>query len=314
MSIVVTAATGHLGTEAVHALLRRGVDPAHIVAGGRDRERLAKLAAHGVRTTRIDLDEPGTLAAAFAGADKVLFVSVPGSDRRVAQHRRVVEAAAAAGVRLLAYTSWCRADISTIHADHRATEQMLREIGVPWVVLRNPAYFEFRTSWIPVWRAAGRVVGAAGDGRTSGAARADLAAAAATVLTTEGHEGTIYEVGGDEPYTMAEFAAELSRQTDETIPYVDLSVPDFRAHLVAAGHHEAVATHLAATDRAIADGELCNATGALRTLVGRPLVTLRDAIAAALHTTTEAPVLPPVRTPHEPHPLTVTAPERTPAT
>lgn len=116
----------------------------------------------------------------------------------------------------------------------------------------------------------------------SAATRADLAEAAAVVLTSGGHEGKVYELGGDDPFTLAEFAGELSRQVGETLPYVDLSVDDYRSSLVDAGIDERVATLLADSDRAVAAGEAVIDTGDLRRLVGRPLTTLADAIADSL--------------------------------
>lgn len=284
MSIVVAGATGQLGSLIVDALVRGGVEPGEIVAAGRNPDRLAEHAERGVRTARIDMDEPDSLRTAFDGADKCLLVSLPGSPRRVAQHAAAIDAAAESGVGLIVYTSWMHADISTmlVAPDHRATEGVLRERGVPHVVLRCCPYFSTRTGFIPMWRELGRVLGAAGEGRMSAATRADLAEAAAVVLTSGGHEGKVYELGGDDPFTLAEFAGELSRQVGETLPYVDLSVDDYRSSLVDAGIDERVATLLADSDRAVAAGEAVIDTGDLRRLVGRPLTTLADAIADSL--------------------------------
>jgi NAD(P)H dehydrogenase (quinone) len=284
MSIVVIGATGNLGGLAVDELIGRGVAPSEIVAAGRKAERLAQLAERGVATAQIDLDDASTLHAAFDGATRVLLVSAPGSERRVAQHRTAIDAAKAAGVELIAYTSWTHADSSTMRVavDHKATEQALTESGVAAAVLRCPPYFESRTRWIPSWREAGRIVGAAGNGRISAASRADLAAAAAAAVSGAADESVVYELGGDDPFTMAEFAAELSRQTGESIPYVDVSLDDYKASLVEAGWPDGVVTNLADADRAAADGSLFIDPGPLRDLVGRPLTTLPEAIAQAL--------------------------------
>ncbi|HET6954152.1 MAG TPA: SDR family oxidoreductase [Acidimicrobiales bacterium] len=282
MSIVITGATGNLGGLTVDALVRRGVEPSEVVAAGRKPDRLAEHAVGGVRTARFDIDDPVTLAAALEGAQKVLLVSLPGNPRRVEQHRSAIDAAKAAGVGLLVYTSFVHADTNRDHADHHATEKLLRESGLPHVVLRNGVYLSFFTRQIPGWREQGTIVGAAGDGRISAASPADLAEAAATVLTTTGHEGSVYELGGDDPFTMSELAVELSRQTGENIPYVQLPVDELRAHLVGAGHAEVAAGRRADVDRAIAAGEFLVDSGDLRRLVGRPLVTLSAAIAQAL--------------------------------
>lgn len=284
MTIVVTGATGKLGGFAVQALLRRGVAATDIVAGGRKPDKLADLAALGVRTAIIDFDDPDTVAAAFVGATRVLLVSVPGNPNRVGQHTTAITAAQRAGVELLAYTSFIHADSGTTptHPDHRATESVLRESGVPFVALRNPTYTESRLRWVPGWRTQGRVIGACGNGLLSTATQADLGEAAAVVLTSDGHVGATYELGGDDPFTLTEFAAELSRQTGESIPYVDLPIDDYRADLVADGYSEAVANNLAAVDLAVAAGQFENSTGDLRRLLGRPSTPLAEAMRLAL--------------------------------
>jgi NAD(P)H dehydrogenase (quinone) len=299
MRIVVTGATGRFGGLTVDALLRRGVEPSGIVAAGRNADRLALLAERGLRVAAVDFDDPDGLRAVFEGADRVLLVSVRGNARRLEQHRNAIEAARAGGVGCVAYTGYAHADISSMHPEHYATEGMLRDSGLPHAVLRNPPYFEFRLSWIPTWRENGRILGAAGSGRMSSAAIADLADAAAVVLTGAAHEGAIYELGGDDPFTMAQFAAELSRQTGEEIPYVDVSVEEYRESLIAAGYHEVVAASLARVDSCMAAGELDNDTGELRRLRGRPSTTLAQAIAGALRSPAGAPSLPPIRPPEQ---------------
>lgn len=294
MSTLIVGATGRLGTLVIESLLAKGLDPTTIVATGRDRERLRSHSERGVRTMTVDLDHVDEIRDAFIDATRVLLISVPGSDRRVAQHGCVIDEARRVGVEQFVYTSWTHADISSIHADHRATERLLADTDLPHVMLRNPAYFEFRTSWIPVWRAEGRVLGATAHASASGATRADLAEAAAVVLTSDGHDGRTYELGGDE-YTLDDFASELSAQTATTIPHVDVTVAEYEAHLRSVGLHDAVASHLARTDGAIAAGELSNTTGDLARLLGRPLTPLSSAIADALQRPVEDPVLPPVR-------------------
>jgi NAD(P)H dehydrogenase (quinone) len=173
--------------------------------------------------------------------------------------------------------------------EHRATEDALAAGGVPFAVLRNGWYFENYTAQIPVYLQTGRIVGAAGDGRISGAARADYAEAAAAVLTGEGHTGAVYELGGDEPFTMAELASELSRQAGREIPYENLTVEAYTEALLGAGLPEPVAAILADSDRGIAAGELLIETGDLRRLIGHPPATLAEVIAAGLSETIGGP-------------------------
>ncbi|UXA05353.1 NAD(P)H-binding protein [Mycobacterium sp. SMC-2] len=284
MTLAITGATGNLGALTIDALLNRGVDPKEIVATGRNTERLNELRARGVRTMHADFDDAATLRAAFDGAHRVMLISVPGNPDRKTQHRNVIRAAEAAGAELVVFTSWMHAATSTmmIAVDHRATEHALTETSIPHAVLRCAGYFEARTAMIGFWRARGEVLGASGDGRVSSAVRADLADAAAAVLTTDGHDGAVYELASDVPYTLAEFAAELSRQTGEALPYVDLDQETFESRLLDAGLSARIATSLADYERATAAGEAVVDTGDLRRLVGRPLTELAGAIERAL--------------------------------
>ncbi|GAA4573060.1 SDR family oxidoreductase [Micromonospora coerulea] len=281
MSIVVTGATGHLGRLIVSALLRRGVPADRIVALGRDADRLAELAGSGVVTRQADYDDPASLRAAFAGAEKLMFVSGSEVGRRAAQHHHVVTAAKEAGVGLVVYTSIVKADTSslTLAAEHRATEEEIRASGLPYVLLRNSWYLENYTGQLPTYLEHG-VAGAAGDGRVSAATRADYAEAAAAVLTTEGHAGKVYELGGA-PFTLTELAAEVSRQTGTDVGYTDLPVEKYTELLVAAGLPEGYAAVLADGDRGLAQGELEVPVDDLAALLGRAPATLAEAIRAA---------------------------------
>ncbi|WP_200215272.1 SDR family oxidoreductase [Micromonospora coerulea] len=281
MSIVVTGATGHLGRLIVSALLRRGVPADRIVALGRDADRLAELAGSGVVTRQADYDDRASLRAAFAGAEKLMFVSGSEVGRRAAQHHHVVTAAKEAGVGLVVYTSIVKADTSslTLAAEHRATEEEIRASGLPYVLLRNSWYLENYTGQLPTYLEHG-VAGAAGDGRVSAATRADYAEAAAAVLTTEGHAGKVYELGSA-PFTLTELAAEVSRQTGTDVGYTDLPVEKYTELLVAAGLPEGYAAVLADGDRGLAQGELEVPVDDLAALLGRAPTTLAEAIRAA---------------------------------
>ncbi|MFE9689076.1 SDR family oxidoreductase [Micromonospora sp. NPDC005806] len=281
MSIVVTGATGPLGRLIIESLLNRGVSADQIVAVGRNIDRLAELAGRGVVTQRADYDDPEALQAAFAGADKLMFVSGSEVGKRVVQHGNVVTAAKEAGVGLIVYTSIANADSSSLAlaAEHKATEQLIRDAGLPHVFLRNSWYLENYTAQLPTYREHG-VAGAAGDGRVSAATRADYAEAAAAVLTAEGQAGTVYELGGA-PFTLTELAAEISRQTGTEVSYVDLPVDKYTELLVAAGLPEGYAAVLADGDRGLAQGEL-EVGDDLAKLLGRTPTTLAEAIRAAL--------------------------------
>jgi NAD(P)H dehydrogenase (quinone) len=281
MSIVVTGATGHLGRLAIESLLTRGVPAEQIVATGRRVEALDDLRERGVTVRRADYSDPASLRDAFAGAERLLLVSGSEVGQRLSQHRNAIAAAKEAGVQLIAYTSILRADTSTLRlaAEHRATEQALAESGVPHVLLRNGWYTENYTGQLPTYLQYG-IVGAADDGQVSAATRADYAAAAAAVLTEEGHEGAVYELGG-EAFTMAELAAAVSAATGQNVTYTDVPVQQYTQILVAAGLPEPVAAVYADGDRGVADGELFVPSTDLRKLIGRAPTSLDEAVAAA---------------------------------
>lgn len=281
MSVVVTGATGHLGRLIVESLLRRGVPAGQIVALGRSVDRLADLADRGVVVRAADYTDPDSLRAAFADAEKLMFVSGSEVGQRVPQHHNVIEAARRAGVGLVVYTSIAHADTSDLllAAEHRATEEELRASGLPYVLLRNSWYLENYTGQLANYLAHG-VAGSAGDGRVSAATRADYAEAAAEVLTTEGHAGRVYELGG-EAFTMTELAAEVSRQSGRDVRYTDLPVPAYTELLVSAGLPEPYAATLADADRGLARGALYVPVEDLEKLLGRRPTSLAEALRAA---------------------------------
>ncbi|WP_030601434.1 SDR family oxidoreductase [Streptomyces achromogenes] len=282
MSIVVTGATGHLGRHVVAQLLEK-VPAERITAVVRDAAKGADLAARGVRLAVADYNAPETLDGLFAAGDKVLLISGSEVDKdRVAQHTAVIDAAKAAGVALLAYTSAPGTLTAALADDHRATEQVLRASGLPYTLLRNGWYHENYTEHLAPALEHGAVVQAAGDGRVSSAARADYAAAAVAVLTGEGHENATYELGGDEAWSFAEYAAELSRQTGREIAYRQVSVADLTGILTGAGLPAPLAGILAGVDASIAEGELVVPSGDLSRLIGRPTTPLAEAVTAAL--------------------------------
>ena len=284
MSYVITGATGHLGRLVTEDLLRRGVPAGDITATGRDITKVKDLADRGVRVLAIDYDDPASLDAAFRGADRILLISASEPGRRAQQHENAVDAAARAGAGLLAYTSIANAGTTSMRlaAEHQATEAALRASGLRYVLLRNSWYVENYTAQVPAILQRGSLAGSAGDGQVSAATRADYAAAAAAVLTGDGHAGRAYELGGDEAFTLAELAAEIGAQAGQPVGYVDLPEDEYARLLTGAGLPEAAAMTLANADRGLARGDLFVDSGHLRQLIGRPTTTLREAVAAAL--------------------------------
>ncbi|MEV5462802.1 SDR family oxidoreductase [Streptomyces cellulosae] len=282
MSIVVTGASGKLGRHVVEQLLEK-VPAGQVTAVVRSPEKVADLAERGVRVAAADYNAPETFDGLFAAGDKVLLISGNEFDRgRVRQHSVVIDAAKAAGVALLAYTSAPGSLTAALADDHRGTERALLDSGVPYVLLRNGWYHENYTENLAPVLEHDAVVAAAGEGRVSSASRADYAAAAVAVLTGEGHENTTYELGGDEAWSFAEYAAELSRQTGREIVYNPVTTEALTGILTGAGLPEPVAATFAGVDAAIAKGELVVDSGDLSRLIGRPTTPLAEAIAAEL--------------------------------
>ena len=281
--IVITGASGQLGRLVIQSLLTK-VPASRIVAAVRNPQKASDLAALGVQIRRADYTDSASLDAAFQGAEKVLLISSSEVGQRLAQHRNAIDAARRAGVSLLAYTSLLHADTSPLGlaGEHVATEAWLAQSGVPFVLLRNGWYTENYLASIPPALQHGAFIGSAGEGRIASAARADYAEAAAVVLTTPGQSGKVYELAGDEAYTLAEFSAELSRQSGKAIPYVDLPENDYKAALIGAGLPEPIAGLLADSDSGAAKGGLFDETRQLGTLIGRPTTPLAVSMRAAL--------------------------------
>lgn len=268
--IVVTGATGQLGRLVITALLKT-VPAAQIVAAVRRPEAAADLAALGVQVRAADYNRPETLDAAFQGAQKVLLISSSEVGQRLPQHRQVIEAAQRAGVALLAYTSLLHADRSPLGlaAEHVATEALLKASGLPHVLLRNGWYTENYLASVGAAVQHGALIGSAGAGRIASAARADLADAAAAVLTLPDQAGRVYELAADQSYTLAEFAAEISRLSGKTVPYVDLPQAEYAAALEGAGLPGPFAALLADSDVGASQGALFDDQGQLSRLIGR---------------------------------------------
>lgn len=281
--IVVTGASGQLGRLVIDSLLAR-IPASQIVAAVRDPARVADLAELGVQVRQADYNQPASLVRAFAGADKVLLISSSEVGQRVPQHAAVIAAAQQAKVKLLAYTSLLHADRSPLGLakEHQETEALLRDSGLPVVVLRNGWYTENYLASIPAALEHGVLLGSAGEGRIASAARADYAEAAAIVLTRDQQAGLVYELAGDSSYTLAELAAEISRHADRAIPYQDLPQSEFQSILLGAGLPEGLAALLADSDVGASQGGLFDDSHQLSELLGRPTTSLATMVAAAV--------------------------------
>ena len=281
--ILVTAAGGQLGRLTIEALLKR-VPASQIVAGLRDPAKGADLKAQGITVVAANYSKPETLDAALKGIDRVLLISSNELGHRVAQHRNVIDAAKRAGVKLIAYTSVLRADTSklSVAQEHLPTEELIRASGVPFVMLRNGWYTENYTASIPAALAHDALVSSAKDGRIASASREDYAAAAAAVLVEEGHAGKVYELAGDEAFTLDDFAAEISKHAGKTIPYVRLPEAEFKAIMLGAGLPEELAELIATSNTAAADGALFDNGHVLSKLIGRKTTPFAETIKEAM--------------------------------
>ncbi|MEV6100630.1 SDR family oxidoreductase [Nocardia sp. NPDC051981] len=282
MTVAVTGASGQLGRLVVEALLKDGSQP--VVAVVRDPAKVADLAARGVEVRVASYDDPEALERAFQGVDRVLLVSGNEFTKRVAQHTNVLRAAERAGVKLLAYTSIPQAGRNPLilAQEHIGTEAALAGASIPTVLLRNGWYWENYTGGLAHAIETGVLYGAAGEGKVSGAARADYAEAAARVLTTDGHEGKVYELGGDETLSYAELAQVISEVAGKPVRYQDLPQADYAAALQGAGLDAGYAAALADADAGIADGILAVDSGDLQRLLGRPSTPVAEVLLAAL--------------------------------
>ncbi|WP_433444449.1 SDR family oxidoreductase [Nonomuraea sp. CA-141351] len=276
--IVVTGASGHLGRLVVEELTKR-VPAAQVVAAARTPDKAADL---GVEVREADYDRPETIEAAMRGAAKVLLISGI-EPQRVRQHAAVVDAAKRAGAALV-YTSAPRADTTeaALAADHRATEEYIKASGVTYTILRNNWYNEVYEQSIVTAPQHGAVYGAAGDGRVASASRADYAAAAATVLTGEGHDGQVYELAGDTAWSRADLAAEISKVTGKEVAYRNLPKDEYAGVLAGAGLPGPFAELLADVDVNISRGWLDETPGTLRELIGRHTRTIGDYVRSLL--------------------------------
>lgn len=284
-NILITGATGKLGQLVIEELQKRAPQ-AHVIGLVRNLDKAQPLAARGVELREANYDDPPSLARALAGVDKVLLISGNEVGKRIAQHRNVIEAARAAGVKLLGYTSILRADTNPmgLAVEHRGTEELIRASGVPFVFLRNGWYTENYLGSVGLALQHGALIGAAGTGRIASAARADYAAAAAVVFArpAAGEAGKIHELAGDESYTLAGLAAEIARQSGKPVVYSNLSEQEYKAALVGLGLPEFVAAMLAESDSKAAGGSLYDDSHGISRLTGHPTTTLAQSVAAAL--------------------------------
>ncbi|EOV9627906.1 SDR family oxidoreductase [Cronobacter sakazakii] len=281
--IAITGATGQLGQRVIDTLLNT-VAAQEIVAIVRNPAKAAALSARGVQVRAADYNDAAALTAALAGVEKLLLISSSEVGQRATQHRNVIEAAKTAGVKLIAYTSLLHADRSPLGLadEHVATEKMLADAGIPYVLLRNGWYTENYLASVPPALEHGVFIGSAGDGKIASASRQDYAEAAAKVLTLDNQAGRVYELAGDHAWTLRDLTALLSKETGKTVAYQNLSEADFAAALTGAGLPEGFAKLLADSDIGASKGGLFDDSHQLSALIGRPTTSLEASLRESL--------------------------------
>ena len=272
--IAITGATGQLGQHVIEELLKT-VPASQIVAIVRNPAKAEALRQQGVVVRQADYTDEAAFTTALNGVDKLLLISSSEVGQRAVQHQNVINAAKAAGVKFIAYTS-------LLHAEHVETENALAASGVPYALLRNGWYTENYLASAPPALEHGVFMGAAGEGKIASATRADYAAAAAKVISEEGHAGKVYELAGDNAWTLSELAAELSKQSGKPVTYQNLSEADFAAALKGVGLPAGLAEMLADSDTGASKGGLFDDSRTLSKLIGRPTTSLAESVKAIL--------------------------------
>lgn len=281
--IAITGATGQLGHLVLQNLLKTTA-ASQIVAIVRNPAKAEALSQQGIVVRQADYTDEAAFTAALQGVDKLLLISSSEVGQRTPQHRNVIHAAKAAGVKFIAYTSLLHADKSPLglHVEHVETEKMLADSGIPYALLRNGWYTENYLASAPPALEHGVFIGAAGDGKIASATRADYAEAAARVIAEEGHAGKVYELAGDEAWTLSELVAALSKQSGKNVVYQNLSEADFAAALKSVGLPAGLADMLADSDVGAAKGGLFDDSRTLSALIGRPTTPLAESIKGIL--------------------------------
>ncbi|ENB7486741.1 SDR family oxidoreductase [Citrobacter koseri] len=281
--IAITGATGQLGQHVIDTLLKT-VPASQIAAIVRNPAKADALTRLGVTVRQADYSDEAAFTAALQGIDRLLLISSSEVGQRAAQHRNVINAAIAANVKFIAYTSLLHADRSPLglHVEHVETEKMLADSGIPYALLRNGWYTENYLASAPAALEHGVFIGAAGEGKIASATRTDYAAAAARVISEEGHAGKVYELAGDEGWTLSQLAAELEKQSGKKVVYQNLSEADFAAALKGVGLPAGLADMLADSDAGAAKGGLFDDSHTLSALIGRPTTSLAESVKSIL--------------------------------
>jgi NAD(P)H dehydrogenase (quinone) len=283
MSVIVTGASGQLGRLVAEELLER-MPADELIFVTRHPDALDHLTEQGAAVRHGDFDEPATLPAAFVGADRMLLISTLSIGRRVDQHRAAIEAAKQAGVQHVVYTSFPKPEpghpVGPIATEHGETEQILKQSGLDWTVLRFATFAELQVPPGALAVAGGKLYTNAGEGRLASVSRRDCARAAAAVLTSDGHEGRCYDVTGPEALTQTELADLLAEVSGRPVKLVPVGDRTLTWGLTRAGAPKPVARSIVAFGKAIREGYYDVVDPAFTQLTGGEPRSLRDVLIA----------------------------------
>ena len=281
-TLLVSGASGHLGERVVaHLVQSQKVPASRIVAGTRTPEKLASTAAKGIAVRKLDFEDRDTLAPALQGVERMLIISTDAIDRpgrRLAQHRAAVEAAKAAGVKHVVYTSMPNPETSlvTFAPDHLGTEQALAGSGLGWTVLRMNWYMENLLASLPSALAMGKWYTSAGEGRVGYVSREDCARAAAAALAASDRGSSRLDVTGPQSLSVSEIAAMVRRITSKPLEVVQQTDDERKQALGAAGLPQPIVALVVSVEASIRAGKLDVASDAVEKLTGRPPKTLTE--------------------------------------
>jgi NAD(P)H dehydrogenase (quinone) len=290
--LIITGASGPFGNSTTEGLLRRGIPARDLILVTRNPTKLARYAALRAQVRHGDFDDPESLAAAFTGGDKILIISTNRVGQRMPQHRNAVNAAVAAGVKHIVYTSFVGAtpdNPSVAVADHRGTESLLRTCGVHWTALRNSQYSDAIVEAIaPLVLRTGRWQASAADGRLAHVTRQDCIDCAVSVMAMPGHEDTVYNVTGPELLSMRDCAKILSDVAGAPIQYVVVSDKNMYAYFDSLGIPRAAiddnvvggvpwcSDDMVSFERTVREGHFAIISNDVETLTGQKPQALRD--------------------------------------
>ncbi|HAM25712.1 MAG TPA: NAD(P)-dependent oxidoreductase [Microbacteriaceae bacterium] len=283
MSIIVTAASGHLGALIVEALLARGAAPTEVTATSRDASKLPNFAGRGIATAALDYSKPETVTAVVKPGDVLVLVSSDAVGQRFAQHSAVITAAKEAGISRVVYTSAPHATTSALilAPEHKATEEFIVASGVPYTFLRNGWYTENYAGEVAKGRVSGEITASVGDGRVASASRKDYAEAAAVAALDDSLAGRTFELSGDYAWNWDELATAVSDIAGTSVTYRALTPEQHTEMLKVAGLDDGTIGFIVALDGNIRDGLLAETSGDLNRLIGHPTEPLVEGLSAA---------------------------------